>query len=159
MSNADRCYITYLVETDNRYKYIARDRNGSMWVFKSKPDKIDGLWRVMDNTSYFQVIPSNNLMTFVQVGDTAPTSIEYLYRFIQGSYEKPLWVDTTKKPRSSDQEDRSVDVLCRTSDGGSCVGYADGNSEWYNSISGEHIQVAQWKYIEGILTTEQAQGY
>lgn len=63
---------------DQKYKWIARDDDGSLWVFVNKPDKVNGNW-------YESSIESSLIKAFshmflsIKCGDDKPTLIRDIY--------------------------------------------------------------------------------
>ena len=59
---------------NEKYKWIARDKNGCLYVYASKPEKVITIWE----GSGLPMIPFYNLFQFIQWEDEEPYSIEDL---------------------------------------------------------------------------------
>ena len=57
-----------------KYKWIARDKNGCLYVYASKPEKVITIWE----GSAFPMMPFNHLFQFIKWEDDEPYSIEEL---------------------------------------------------------------------------------
>ena len=64
---------------DKLYKYIARDKNGALYTYKYKPDKVDDVWG-----SYYGMgmllKQFENLFKFIEWDDEEPFGIEELLK-------------------------------------------------------------------------------
>ena len=58
------------------YKWIARDKNGCLYVYASKPEKVNTIWE----GSGLATIPFDHLFQFIQWNDEKPYSIEELLK-------------------------------------------------------------------------------
>lgn len=70
-----------LEEVCSHWKYIARDEDGDMFLFETKPYKIDDIWLCDNNGEQcidFKLF--NHLFKFVKWEDTEPYSIEYILK-------------------------------------------------------------------------------
>ena len=59
---------------NERYKYIARDEDGELWIFQSEPKKITIEWDCY--YAYTELQLFNKLFQFVKWEDKEPTSIK-----------------------------------------------------------------------------------
>lgn len=67
-----------LKNLDSNYKYIARDKDGSLYIFNEKPTKEDEFW---DTPSYYCRLEAfEHLFKFVQWEDTEPYEIAELLK-------------------------------------------------------------------------------
>ena len=67
-----------LENVDSSYKYIARDKDGSLYIFNEKPTKEDEFW---DTPSYYCRLEAfEHLFKFVQWEDTEPYEIAELLK-------------------------------------------------------------------------------
>ena len=57
-----------------KYKWIARDKNGCLYVYASKPEKVITIWE----GSGLPMMPFNHLFQFIKWEDEEPYSIEDL---------------------------------------------------------------------------------
>ena len=57
-----------------KYKWIARDKNGCLYVYASKPEKVITIWE----GSGLPMMPFNHLFQFIKWEDDEPYSIEEL---------------------------------------------------------------------------------
>lgn len=57
-----------------KYKWIARDKNGCLYVYASKPEKVITIWE----GSGLPMMPFNHLFQFIKWEDEEPYSIEEL---------------------------------------------------------------------------------
>ena len=57
-----------------KYKWIARDKNGCLYVYASKPKKVITIW----GGSALPMMPFNHLFQFIEWEDDEPYSIEKL---------------------------------------------------------------------------------
>lgn len=62
----------------NGFKYIARDRDGDLFLYHLKPSKIDDVWHNNDDCYYFDFSKHNNLFEMIQWEDEEPTEISTL---------------------------------------------------------------------------------
>lgn len=68
---------------NNHFKYIARDENGNLYVYTSKPEKSESVWipeksesvRMSSDRSCYLTI-FNSLFNFIKWEDAEPTSIK-----------------------------------------------------------------------------------
>ena len=58
----------------NHFKYIARDENGNLYVYVSKPSKYECTWLGRDEICYLTIF--NDLFNFVKWEDEEPASIK-----------------------------------------------------------------------------------
>lgn len=67
-----------LKNIDKNFEYMARDRNGDLWVYGVKPEKRekDGQWWDLDNG----LLPFNGLFQFIKWEDKEPYLIEDLLK-------------------------------------------------------------------------------
>ena len=59
-----------------KYKWIARDKNGCLYVYASKPEKVITIWE----GSGLPMMPFNHLFQFIKWEDEEPYSIEDLLK-------------------------------------------------------------------------------
>ena len=59
---------------NEKYKWIARDKNGCLYVYASKPEKVITIWE----GSGLPMFPFDHLFQFIQWEDDEPYSIEEL---------------------------------------------------------------------------------
>ena len=59
---------------NEKYKWIARDKNGCLYVYASKPEKVITIWE----GSGLPMMPFNHLFQFIKWEDEEPYSIEEL---------------------------------------------------------------------------------
>ena len=65
---------TILRNLPKHYKWIARDKNGCLYVYASKPEKVITIWE----GSGLPMIPFDHLFQFIKWEDEEPYSIEKL---------------------------------------------------------------------------------
>lgn len=65
--------LEYLLEK-RQYRFVVRERNGIIYVYKSKPKKEADSWESLSLNNELGLF--NNLFQFVQWKDSEPTSIE-----------------------------------------------------------------------------------
>lgn len=53
-----------LLNLENNYRYIARDKDGNLWMYYGKPEKKPISW--VSNSSYVHIKPFNELFDMVQ---------------------------------------------------------------------------------------------
>lgn len=73
ISKKDRAFLEYI---EDDYKYIARDSNGDIFLYKNKPEKFDAVWYqtpAIVNLKHFNVD-----FPMVKWGDKEPWKIEDL---------------------------------------------------------------------------------
>ena len=77
ISKIDRAFLEYLIE---KYKYIARDENGKLFVYGSKPykDKRCNCWRSDRRNSPILCLNYNIVFPMVKWEDSEPWLIEDL---------------------------------------------------------------------------------
>lgn len=67
-----------ILNLDEEYKYIAKDSKGTLFVYATKPTKINnGVWANIDACQYTK-IPVPNIFSFIKWEDEEPTSIDKL---------------------------------------------------------------------------------
>ena len=62
---------------DKNYKWMARDNNGALYVYREKPEKEDATWLNMDSFSQLTVL--SHLFPAIKWGDEEPTLISDIY--------------------------------------------------------------------------------
>lgn len=79
ISKRDRTFLEYLKKC---YKYIARDENGRLFAYKSKPNKLNINWNSNDSFGISDILNLslnyNVEFPMIQWGDTEPWLIEDL---------------------------------------------------------------------------------
>lgn len=73
---------------NTRYKWMARDKHGTLLCFENKPIEIDGEWKfdgsAMEIVTY---VFQNTSFDFVKAGDSAPWPIENMLKMPFGSVD------------------------------------------------------------------------
>lgn len=67
--------LEYLLEK-KQYRFVVRERNDCLYIYKSKPKKEADSWESLSLNNELGLF--NNLFQFVQWEDSEPTSIEYV---------------------------------------------------------------------------------
>lgn len=67
---------TILQNVDKKYKYIARDKNGNLYMYEDRPTRGISMWINSIISTHMRVF--NHLFQFVQWEDTNPYNIEEL---------------------------------------------------------------------------------
>lgn len=67
--------------SEKGYKYIARDRDGELFIYKNRPSKMHIEWNDNNSLDEFKEIQFKDLFSFISWEDEKPYSIEnILYR-------------------------------------------------------------------------------
>ena len=67
--------IAYLF---NDYNYLARDDNGEVWLFKSRPTKHCGLWKDPDHNVWLKInIDYDSREEFIELRDYRYRGLQY----------------------------------------------------------------------------------
>lgn len=78
LSNNERIILENI---DEQYQWIARDENGSLWVYNNKPQKNETMWIMRFHTNGWEsFIMFNHLFQMVQWEDKEPTIIAKLLK-------------------------------------------------------------------------------
>lgn len=86
ISKKDRAFLEYL---DNDWKYIARDNNASLYVYRGKPNKSDTLWKTKLVLNYRRIDGFIVDFPMVKWSDEEPWLIEDLKKLeVVEEYEK-----------------------------------------------------------------------
>lgn len=64
---------------DKKYKWIARDKNGRLYVYKERPLKAHTMWR-NDDSGGMHMVLFNHLFQFIKWEDEEPYNIEELLK-------------------------------------------------------------------------------
>lgn len=66
---------------DKKYKWIARDSNGNLYVYGEKPEKIDQYWEmpIMNGSFFYNLIAFNHMFSSIKWADDEPTRISDIY--------------------------------------------------------------------------------
>lgn len=75
ISNAER---VILENVNKEYKWIARDMQGRLYIYNSKPEKTESYWSWTDNLLHFMAY--NHLFQFIKWEDIEPYNIEELLK-------------------------------------------------------------------------------
>lgn len=75
LSSSERVILENL---DKQYKWVARDKNGALYVYSTKPVKYSAIWENNGLTLALEAFPK--LFTFVKWEDEQPHSIEELLK-------------------------------------------------------------------------------
>lgn len=67
--------LKYLLEK-TQYRFIARERNDTIYIYKRKPKKGSDAWEIISGMRNFNLFI--NLFPFIEWEDSEPTSIEYV---------------------------------------------------------------------------------
>lgn len=67
--------LKYLLEK-TQYRFIARERNDTIYIYKRKPKKGSDAWEIISGKQNFNLFI--NLFPFIEWEDSEPTSIEYV---------------------------------------------------------------------------------
>lgn len=67
--------LKYLLEK-TQYRFIARERNDTIYIYKRKPKKGSDAWEIISGMRNFDLFI--NLFPFIKWEDSEPTSIEYV---------------------------------------------------------------------------------
>ena len=67
--------LKYLLEK-TQYRFIARERNDTIYIYKRKPKKGSDAWEIISGMRNFNLFI--NLFPFIKWEDSEPTSIEYV---------------------------------------------------------------------------------
>ena len=68
----------YIIE-NTEYRYIVRDKNNDVYIYKNKPRKLANCWSVYSaNEEYEKFYCLNDLFSFVRWKDNEPTPIQYI---------------------------------------------------------------------------------
>lgn len=65
----------------SEWKYIARDEDGHLYIYKVKPIKIDGQYCCDMYTDYCDFLAFNHLFEFISLNDENPHSINILINY------------------------------------------------------------------------------
>lgn len=76
LSPAERIILENI---DEQYQWIARDENGSLWVYSDKPQKNESMWIMRFHANGWEsFIMFNHLFQMVQWTNEEPTLIDKL---------------------------------------------------------------------------------
>lgn len=64
---------------DKKYKWIARDSNGNLYVYGEKPEKIDQYWDIPIANGLYNLIAFNHMFSSIKWADDEPTRISDIY--------------------------------------------------------------------------------
>lgn len=69
---------------DERFKWLARDKDGELWAFESKPYKNNVQWLtpMNDFTDMYRVAEISSKYSFIKFEDDEPTKIKYIKEII-----------------------------------------------------------------------------
>lgn len=68
------------IEEDGQFKYMARNKDGSLCLFWDRPYKEDIMWW---SPNFYYYFPTNSMFTDIEWGDTEPTRIIDIYNQIR----------------------------------------------------------------------------
>lgn len=69
--------LKYLLEK-TQYRFIARERNDTIYIYKRKPKKGSDAWEIISGMQNLNLFI--NLFPFIEWEDSEPTSIEYVLK-------------------------------------------------------------------------------
>ena len=69
--------LKYLLEK-TQYRFIARERNDTIYIYKRKPKKGSDAWEIISGVQNLNLFI--NLFLFIEWEDSEPTSIEYVLK-------------------------------------------------------------------------------
>lgn len=111
------------------YKYIARDRDGFLTLFSSKPKKYMNTWQVdllyTDRQNYCD-FPFDDLFQSIKWEDKEPTLISDIYNFGHISKIENILISTVLNETNIDKED--VKIFGGNHNNGISMPYPDGNN-------------------------------
>ena len=77
LSKLEYDILKYLLEK-TQYRFIARERNDTIYIYKRKPKKGSDAWEIISGMQNLNLFI--NLFPFIEWEDSEPTSIEYVLK-------------------------------------------------------------------------------
>lgn len=72
--------IVILKNIDKEYKWLARNKIGNLFVYKTKPRKHGATWQIYRNICFSDLYTFNHLFRFIKWSDEEPYSIDELLK-------------------------------------------------------------------------------
>lgn len=66
------------------YNYVAKNKNGSVAVYKEKPTRLDFMWDTEDDCLFISDVPEKPITYFLSWEDSEPTLIDDLIGYSMG---------------------------------------------------------------------------